>query len=364
VTWISEGFFDQLENIQKEAKTLGEPIDGMLINSDSDDSWDDSWGFKMLTHGNRGYAFILVANDFTFKIAKIEDPGTMPNVLVEIRSETLWTLGIKEAVNRIKKIINWYARSTNKIKPSRVDLCVDLEMPEEEWSIELKKKRVCRTLKIHCIEGKEGEKDILETMIIGVGDLTARIYDKEKEIREHSGKYWMYELWGIEKAKEGTKIIRVEFQIRRPILKTFGIDDIEDLYREMNALWAYLTQNWLKFLKKPEKNKGRQRVHPWWKAVQGGFGVVCKPSERIRHIAIRMEQDQLTKRSLTFLENLMASEIAATRMPKDAEYTLEDSWKLLVWQRNRMGLNDVEFSNNVKKKVVNYQRQDNEKVPF
>lgn len=360
LTWENDNLFDELEIKKKEAQTINGPVEGKI----EDFEYDYSWSYKIWPKGKGGYEYVLTAPDYALKIAKVKTKGVMPDVLVEIRSETIWTLGVEEAVERILNIIKMKAAEIEKIKPSRVDLCVDITMPEKEWSHELKQRRVCRSSKVHGWEMREGDLDVLETIQIGKGDLIARIYDKIKEIIDQSRKYWMYGVWGIEEFNPGTKIIRVEFQLRRPILKAFGIDSLNTLYSEKNGLWAYLTQNWLKFLEKPEKNKDRQRVHPWWEVVQGGFGERCEPSARVRHIAVRLEQEQMTKRSLSSLENLMASEIAATMMPRDVEYSLEDSWKILERQRDRIGLSDLDFSNNVKKKVVNYQRQDNEKMPF
>ena len=360
VTWTNDNIFSWLEIRKKEAQAFNEPSQGMI---DVDGSFDP-WRFKMLPKGSRAYEFVLVAPDYSLKIARVKQTGTMPNVMIEIRSETLWSLGVKESIERILNILKQITLSIDEVKPSRVDLCVDLLMPEEDWSADLKENRVCRSLKINVWQDREGDKDVLETLQIGKGDLIVRIYDKEKEIRNVSKKLWMYAIWGINKAGYKTKIIRVEFQVKRPILKSFGIDDLSDLFSKQYALWANLTQEWIKFLEKPERNKDRQTVSSWWKAVQEGFGSIVPPLGRVKHIAQRMEQEQHVKRTLSYLANLMASEVAARRLSADAEWTLSDSLNVLVNLRDGMGLSDTEFSDNVKKKLVNYQRQDIEAVPF
>jgi hypothetical protein len=356
VTWKDESIFDYLENLKKNAQILGEELEGKLGN----EGFEDIWMFKIQTHGSRGYAYILKANDYTLKLARKQNLGTMPNAVVEIRSETLWTLGEKEAVKRITQLINQYATSIDKIKPSRVDLCVDLELPEEEWTTKILDNKVTRAPTVKTFE----EYDKITGIQIGSGDLFVRIYDKILEIRKISKKTWMYAVWGIDKVKEEKKVIRVEFQIRRPVLMTLGVNEIEDLYREMNSIWAYLTQEWVKFLERKEKNKERQKALPWWYAVQCGYKGICEPSKRVRPVAIRMQQEQIAKRILTGLENLMASVIAARRLEIDSDWTLNHCWIEFGWRLLQMGINDIQISNNIKKKVVNYQRQDNETVPF
>jgi hypothetical protein len=356
VTWKDESLFEYLENLKNEAQAIKEPKQGKLGVHSS----EDSWCFNIMTHGSKGYAYVLVAKDYTLKMVRTREPGSMPNVLIEIRSETLWTLGVIEAVNRIIKLIKRLSISINKIKPNRVDLCVDFEMPEDEWSTEILKKKVTRARKSQVFM----ENDVLTGIQIGSGDLLVRIYDKAHEIEKISKKQWMYVLWVIDKPREGTKIIRIEFQIRRPILKAFGIILLEDLYREINSLWAYLTQHWLKFLETPEKNLDRQTVLPWWQAVQAGYGEKCEPAERIRHISVRMEQEQIAKRALSFLVYLMASEISASRLDQEGEWSLDDIWKVLVWQLHRMEISDDRISEMIKRKIPEYQRQDGEEVPF
>lgn len=356
VKWKDDSLIDYLEDLKLNAQVQNQPLEGQL-----DEEWcEDVWRFKIQTFGTKGYAYILVANDYSMKLSRNANPNSMPNLLLEIRSETLWSLGTKEAIERILRHIKRRASSIEKIKPSRVDICVDIEMPEDEWSASLLDKRISRAKKTHIFM----DHDKVTGLQIGSGDLFVRIYDKGKEIKEISKKKWMYGVWGIDEPREGTKVIRVEFQIRRAILKTLGIYKLEDLNKEINPTWAYLTQYWLKFLETKEKNRDRQEVLPWWHTVQNGFSENCEPSRRVRNIAIKLEQEQLAKRALAYLEDLKASEIEATRLPKDAEWTLEDCWKLLIWHLHKMGIDDIEISRNIIKKTVNYQRQDNEVLPF
>ena len=84
---------------------------------------------------------------------------------------------------------------------------------------------------------------------IGKGNISARLYDKPLEIKQQSKKYWMYDVWGINKndLDDNHKIIRVEFQLRRELIKDLGANYFEDLLKGYGKIWAYCTQKWLKF---------------------------------------------------------------------------------------------------------------------
>ena len=353
--WKDDNFIKGLEDKKKEAQSTDEDVDVSLY----DNNFDDYWMFIIQSYGSKNFAFILSNYEYVLKISRSLKPES-PNVLIEIRSLTLWRLGKDEAVSRILNLIRQLATSVYEIKPSRVDLCVDITMPEKEWSIDLLYKRVTRAQDYEIY----GSFEIFKGLRIGSGDLFARFYDKEIEIRDHSKKYWMYGIWGVEKFKSGRRIIRVEFQIRRPVLKSFKIDDLDQLDKLTDNLWAYLTNNWLKLLVKKERNLDRQKLLPWWEAVQQGFGENNKPADRLKNIARRQQQDQTAKLCLSYLTNLKACEVAATRMPIDAEFTLDLCFKTLMRQINIMGIDRKEITKMVRTKIAKYRAPDNEKVPF
>ena len=92
-----------------------------------------------------------------------------------------------------------------------------------------------------------------------------RIYDKSKEILK-SGKLWFCDLWKWETAP--LDIWRVEFQIRRNGLKSFGINTLDDLPAKLGGIWSNLTERWFSLRLHDNDNRTRCSVHPWWQAVQ------------------------------------------------------------------------------------------------
>ena len=59
--------------------------------------------------------------------------------MAEIRSETLWHLGAKSAVEMIILLLLSQGGTKITLKPSRADLCVDVLLVEKFWNMELLK---------------------------------------------------------------------------------------------------------------------------------------------------------------------------------------------------------------------------------
>jgi hypothetical protein len=65
-------------------------------------------------------------------------------------------------------------------------------------------------------------------------------------------------------------VVRVEFRSERDVLHALGIETMEDLYRNLDSLWQYGAQQWLRHTI-PQRDKRRTLwpTSPWWKVVQG-----------------------------------------------------------------------------------------------
>ena len=99
-----------------------------------------------------------------------------------------------------------------------------------------------------------------------------RIYDKSLELKRNKTKQrFFYDLWNCPKR---TNVTRVEFQLRRVVLKDFKIpvNTVAELSQNLDSLWQYLTQDWARFAanKVDRKNKNHKQapISDFWKMVQ------------------------------------------------------------------------------------------------
>ncbi|WFS63046.1 hypothetical protein LF599_02495 [Pseudodesulfovibrio thermohalotolerans] len=245
--------------------------------------------FNTLPNGSKGYNWLISGIQYAVKFGKAIIPNSRPNVLVEIRSETLWRFGVRDAIKRITLALEEVHAEIIVVKPSRIDLCMDMLIPDNEWDGELFANTVCRARKINYFT----ESKKLEGVQIGKGDLSCRLYDKALEIETISQKTWMYDVWGIPEVPETKRAIRVEFQLRRQSLKDLGIDTMDDCIGALDNIWAYCTQKWLKFQTNPGKHHTQRKTLDWWQIIQNRFLGVSEPVPAIRAKAVRTTQFQL-----------------------------------------------------------------------
>lgn len=258
--------------------------------------------FSVLPHGTNGYCWILTSREYALRIGDWIDPKQRPSAMVEIRSETLWHRGLVDSVTSILSGLEACEAKVLKTKPSRMDLCMDLLLPETMWKPSLVEKAFTRATQYSTYM----QHRKFSGMSIGKGKLSARLYDKALEIQSQSKKTWMYDIWQLEEVPEGKKVIRVEFQLRREALKALGLDCIEDAFKSLENVWAYCTQKWLKF-QTSGKHHTQRRTLPWWKKVQQNYLGVHDPVPSIRAKAIRNDQKQLSAQLVGLATSLAAT---------------------------------------------------------
>jgi hypothetical protein len=103
---------------------------------------------------------------------------------------------------------------------------------------------------------------------IGRGDpMLARIYNKSLEIMK-SGKTWFHEIWSKYDRDTSKDVWRIEFQLRRKVLKELGISSYEQFVTKQKELWSYLTVDWLSIRQPCKDNISRWKLKSKWELVQ------------------------------------------------------------------------------------------------
>jgi hypothetical protein len=211
------------------------------------------------------YAFHLRTCDLHLFIADCVSGERWSNVYASIGAKALWLLGATTSVARTKALISFLGGCilVDGVKPSRCDLCADFHIPGG-LSLELfLSLGVPKRLKTNAhLNG-----GTCETYYIGAKNATirSRIYDKSKEVLLHN-KFWIQDLWGVAESKD---VWRVEFQLRRPALRQYGIHSFPKLMSNLCGLWENLTSKFYSLRLLDNPNVSRRTIHPFWKAVQG-----------------------------------------------------------------------------------------------
>ncbi len=219
--------------------------------------------------GGKGenYRFHLQFDAYNLFIGKAARPGTSPNVYLSISAKILWQNGIETALTWISEDLKAIGGGTIQlVQVSRLDLCADFLVPGGLSHEFILSHKVTRNDK-----GKLYlDKNELQTYYAadGKSPIQLRIYNKGLEVKQGGIKLWFLDLW---KRESTDNIWRIEFQVRRPALKQFGINSLDDLKEKQAGLWGYLTTKWFS-LRLPDNDKSeRKTIHPFWSVVQECF---------------------------------------------------------------------------------------------
>lgn len=188
--------------------------------------------------------------------------ASLPTVHIQPTAAFIHAVGVVEAVD-------WFLGVAEALlgriewKASRLDLFMD----SQGWPLDSADRAnfVCRAKQRVVYE----DEDVLRTMAFGTAKsgIKARIYDKSEESRK-KGTDWWPSVWG-ESYVASERVIRVEFQVGRQVLRQSHIDTPGDVFERIPELWGYLTDRWLSFrTPSSDQTKARWPVAPEWQRVQ------------------------------------------------------------------------------------------------
>lgn len=294
-------WFEVLKGLKAEAKTAGKNVPGVVRHETGD------WLFEMQGWGSNGYEWMLNSPEMTWKVGNWLEPTSRPSMMVEVRAETLWTVGVYAAVDRCRRLVEHVGGHIVDIKVNRLDVCMDVMIDDDQFQPgEIDAGMVCRA--------NNASHWFVRRRLTGVGiggptsELKARLYDKPEEIKV-SGKHWMYAAWGMEgpdDIPEGKRIIRVEFQMRREKLKELGYGDLSDVLERIPDLWDYLTKRWLRMADDASKHHTMQTVRPWWAMVQAAYTRGSRICPVIPAKAVKASERQMMAQILGVFTSLLA----------------------------------------------------------
>ncbi len=213
--------------------------------------------FLLAPYGSRsGYPFVVNDPDFRIEFGPENDPP----FFVTFRSEALWrdsAPALCEAFLRWAESVSYVPEQPEAM--TRVDFAFDFALEAIHFDED---SFVTFSVK----DSQHRENGQVQTFTFGRSEAVLRVYDKVAEIEQQSGKVWLFKLWGQEK-----NVWRVEWQIRKDLLREYGIRTFGELAIGIKPLLRYLA-NEHDTLRRPttDKNRSRWPLHPLWHALQTG----------------------------------------------------------------------------------------------
>jgi len=220
-----------------------------------------------ITSARKIYAYVLYNDDATIKIARKLSGGAYPEIFVEFRSRLLLG-GLTDAYLIIREWIEkWAVISSEKV--SRADLTTDFQ-----GDLRLDMDNVvmrCRKNDTN-FESLHREGRRITGYTFGSGELMLRIYDKTQELKK-KGKQYILAEWEKHGWDKESEVWRVEYQMRREVLKQFKIETLQDLRTKAPDMWNYLTKEWFT-VRQPsvtDSTRSRWSYTELWETVQESF---------------------------------------------------------------------------------------------
>jgi hypothetical protein len=207
-----------------------------------------------------GYPFVLSNEDFKIELGEFNNPSCF----VTYRSQGLWR---QSAMTLHDQFLAW-AKSIGcgMQQPeslSRLDFCFDYSLNNRDFDAD-------SFVSLSDKDSQHRENGNIQTFTLGKGDVVLRVYDKIAEIRQQSAKVWFHELWG-----QDDHVWRIEWQVRKPILKAFMIRTFQDLQERQGALLNFLAESHDTLrVRTEDTNRSRWPLHPLWIDLQQRIAVL------------------------------------------------------------------------------------------
>jgi hypothetical protein len=248
-SWIPELLVRDLDEARATARETRLPVD-LSIGGDL---------FGVSGSGLNRYSYRL---QHRHGLIGLTTSDSLPTVTVQPNASLIHAVGVRSAIEWFVEVVELLLGRV-EWKASRIDLFMD----SHGWDLVASDRDafVCRAKQRVMYE----DDSTLRTLMFGTAKsgVKARIYDKTEESRK-KGTDWWPSVWG-DAYMPGERVLRVEFQVGREVLKQSQIDTPVDALDRMPELWGYLTDRWLT-LRSPGADETRSRwpVASEWQDVQ------------------------------------------------------------------------------------------------
>ena len=279
---------DEIKNPEAREASL-EFIDGKSLNVHS-------------TGAGKKYSYYLTSGDIEILMSNHKADAQCPNIRIEIGSVSCWE-GWLQHFENITAWLRGHGVEIVRQIITEFHIAADLlNLDYNSTGFEFKDRWVAR-----CNRGSQHfEHWEYNYLSLGKGDFMFRCYGKTGEMKKDSAKHdFFHHLWKQETGHDVEHVTRLEFQIRRKVIKDLKINSVSDLSQKLNAIWAYCVgdgkdnKGWCRFLDQAmtpadRRNKNQQRydTDQLWELVRNvrfGEGRTFKlVREKTQHINIQL----------------------------------------------------------------------------
>lgn len=308
--------------------------------------------FELLPNGARMYKYILHNNKYEIKLQQLynERSSNYP-IFIRLKSEFLWELR-DQAYHESIAFIELLLGKVTQVKMSRVDLCCHTEKIEMN-KLDINRFVTRSTYKEQHIDNIENSNKVevyrtgLEVtgLSFGKSPIRLRIYDKNLEIIQSSKKTWFKEIWSEHGVTENDTVVNVEFQLNREFFKAYGIDTYEQLNNEILSIWQYLTEKWIRYVKKGRTRNKNAEVESFWYNIQHAYDIDWKSYNGIQRQKQKTASEQ---HLLNMIRCYMINHASLKGITDYMEYAMDlfGNVDQLIQDKH------IDFESEVKKKIL------------
>jgi hypothetical protein len=217
--------------------------------------------FELLPYPWRRYPYCLRNGHGRIGISP---RGTIPPFRFQPKAEYLHGVGAEEVANWFESLLS---RHLGLVVPSvsRLDLFADFEglsfhVDDLDRFVGRARSRTYYEQDTRWTSFQFGRRKS--------GTISARIYDKTEEIRQHSRAGYWREIWG-RAIEGGPPVTRVEFELSSTAIRNFGLCEPMDTIKAAGSMWTTLTREWLSLRDRTDdETRSRWPVAAEWHSVQ------------------------------------------------------------------------------------------------
>lgn len=283
-----------------------------------------------------GYPFVLSNADCKIELGEFNSPS----FFVTYRSQALWA---QSAAALHTKFLDWALTLGCELqKPetlSRLDFCFDYLLAERDFDED-------SFVSLSSKDSQHREHGAIQTFTFGKGDVVLRVYDKVAEIKQQSAKVWFHALWG-----QDEHVWRIEWQVRKAILRAFSIRTFADLQEHQGTLLSFLATHHDTLRSRTEdSNRSRWPLHPLWVDLQQRIGELHTLGTKQvdgKELALEERLVRLTISIYGYLKRMAAVSCVTQEQPMMTE---EEAYRLLG-ERLRLLFDPLSWKPDVQKRI-------------